>query len=111
MAWTTLCELDDLSEGEGTFVDLDGRELAVFLHEGQAHVLDNLCPHAGGSMASGYIEDYAGDACAVCPWHGWAFRLADGQYADMPGFELKKYPSRVSDEDGRKLVQADLPMP
>ena len=109
MAWTTLCELSELTEGEGHFVDIDGRELAVFLHQGKPHVTSNECPHAGGSMASGYIEDNAGVACAVCPWHGWPFRLDNGEYFDMPGFELDVFPARVEADGDRKLVQADLP--
>ena len=75
--------------------------------------MDNLCPHAGGSMAAGHVEQQGEDACAVCPWHGWSFRLSDGEYADMPdsGFEIKVYESRVESDGGRELVQADLPMP
>lgn len=111
MAWTTLCEMSELSEGEGKYVDIDGRGLAVFLHKGKPHVLDDLCPHAGGSIASGYIEMSGDSPCAVCPWHHWAFRLSDGEYDSMPGFEVKVYPCRVEIDGGRRLVQADLPMP
>ena len=111
MPWTTLCELSECAEGEGTFVDIDGRELAVFLHEGQPRAMDNLCPHAGGSMASGYVEMHGDQACAVCPWHGWAFRLSDGEFNDMPGFEIRVYETRVEVDGERQLVQADLPMP
>ena len=114
MPWTTLCDLDDLSrEGEGHYVDIDGRELAVFLDTadgGTPRVMNNLCPHAGGSMASGYLERQGDHTCAVCPWHGWPFRLDNGEYYDMPGFELDVYDTRVEDMDERKLVQADLPM-
>ena len=113
MPWTTLCDLSELSEkGEGTFVDIGGRELAVFLDDGTPRVMDNLCPHAGGSMAGGYLERQGEFACAVCPWHGWAFRVDTGEYVDMPGFEIRVYASRVEDgDDGRRLVQADLPVP
>ena len=112
MPWTTLCDESELKENEGHYVEIDGRELAVFLHGGRPHVMDNQCPHAGGSMAAGYSEDMAGVACAVCPWHGWPFRLDDGEYFDMPGFGLKVYESRVEDgDDGRRLVRAELPMP
>ncbi len=111
MAWTTLCEMNDLVEGRGHYVDIDGRELAVFLHKGEVHVMDDTCPHAGGSLASGHVEEMGGTACAVCPMHCWPFRLDDGEYYDMPGFEVKVYPTRVEETEGRKLVQADLPMP
>ena len=50
-------------------------------------------------------------ACAVCPLHCWPFRLDNGEYYDMPGFDVKVYPSHIVEIDGRRLVQADLPMP
>lgn len=111
MPWTTLCELDEVKEDEGKYVDVDGRALAVFLHKGVPHVMDDLCPHAGGSLASGWVEEMGDTPCAVCPVHCWPFRLDTGEYYDMPGFEVRVYPTRVEEQDGRKLVQADLPMP
>ena len=108
MAWTTLCSLDQLSEGAAKYVEIGGYRLAVFLHDGTPHVLDNYCPHAGGSMAGGYIED----GCAVCPWHSWAFRLQNGQLRDSPGVAVSTYKTRlVHRPDGKPtLVQADLPI-
>ena len=71
MPWTTLCDLDELVEDRGLYVDIDGRELAVFLHGGRPFVMENTCPHAGGSLSSGHVEEIAGVACAVCPVHCW----------------------------------------
>jgi len=105
MAWTSLCELIELTEGQGRYVEIDGFELAVFLHRGNVTVLDNMCPHAGGNLAGGTIED----GCAVCPLHHWAFRLENGQLRDMPGVAVTRYPTRVFDHQGRQLVQAELP--
>ena len=67
MAWTTLCNLDELVEDRGLYVAIGGRELAVFLHEGRPYVMENTCPHAGGSLSGGHVEEIAGAACAVCP--------------------------------------------
>jgi nitrite reductase/ring-hydroxylating ferredoxin subunit len=111
MPWTTLCELSELVEGRGLYVDIGGWQLAVFLHEGRPYVMENTCPHAGGSLAGGHVEVMGGVACAVCPVHGWPFRLEDGGYYDMPGFEAKVFPVRVIEHEGRRMVQADLPMP
>jgi nitrite reductase (NADH) small subunit/3-phenylpropionate/trans-cinnamate dioxygenase ferredoxin subunit len=108
MAWTTLCALDELTEGAGKYVEIDGYRLAVFLHEGRAYVMDNYCPHAGGSMAGGYIED----GCAVCPWHHWPFQLDTGQLKSSPAVAIEVYKTRrVEREAGAALLQADLPMP
>src|SRR3954469_2453152 len=108
MAWTSLCALDELTEGAGKNVEVDGYKLAVFLHAARPHVMDNYCPHAGGSMAGGYVED----GCAVCPWHNWPFRLDTGQLKSSPGVEIDVYKTRLMErETASPLVQADLPMP
>jgi nitrite reductase (NADH) small subunit/3-phenylpropionate/trans-cinnamate dioxygenase ferredoxin subunit len=107
MSWTSLCELAELTPGEGKYVEIDGFQLAVFQEGGQVFVIDNTCPHAGGNLAGGFVED----GCAVCPWHYWAFRLDNGELKDAPGVKVSTYQSRIHEHEGRKLVQADLPMP
>jgi nitrite reductase (NADH) small subunit/3-phenylpropionate/trans-cinnamate dioxygenase ferredoxin subunit len=107
MSWTSLCELGELTEGQGKFVQIDGFGLAVFMHPGQVYVLDNTCPHAGHGLSGGAIEN----GCAVCPWHGWSFRLGDGQMPDLPGIAVRTYKTRLlSRQDQPTLVQAKLPI-
>lgn len=108
MPWTSLCELNELTEGAGKLVEIDGYSLAVFLHNGQPHVLDSVCPHAGHDISGGCIED----GCAVCPYHGWNFRLTDGVMPASPGIAVRVYPTRLYPRENQPtLVQADLPMP
>jgi len=108
MAWTSLCEVSELKEGNGKYVEIDGYRLAVFLHQSLPYVLDNECPHAGGDMSQGWVDD---DACAVCPWHAWSFHLKDGRLKGSTGpAGLSTYPVRVYEFQGKHLVQADLPM-
>ena len=109
MAWTSLCDLDELEEGRGKYVEIGGFQLAVFRHAGQVRVIDNYCPHAGGNLAGGYVDE---DGCAVCPWHFWAFRLDNGQLRDAPGVTITTYKTRTIDPGGGRpaLVQADLPI-
>ncbi len=106
MAWTNLCELDELKPGKGKFVQAQGLQLAVFLDQGTVHVVDNHCPHAGGSLSGGYLEDN----CVVCPWHHWGFRLDDGRLRDTPRVKIAVYKVRLLPREGQStLVQADLP--
>lgn len=108
MAWTSLCEITELTEGRGRYVEIEGFQLAVFLDAGKISVLDNTCPHAGGSLASGIVQS----GCAVCPWHNWKFQLDSGQLASNPAVKVHRYPVRIlSREHYPDLVQADLPMP
>ncbi len=105
MAWTSLCSISELEPDKGKYVEIGGYQLAVFLSGGNVYVMDNHCPHAGGNMAGGYVED----GCAVCPWHYWAFRLHNGELRDNPGVIVRTYPTRILPHAGESLVQADLP--
>lgn len=107
MPWTTLCELEELKPEQGKFVQAGGYQLAVFLHNGQIHVLDNRCPHAGASLAGGYIQN----DCLVCPWHHWSFHLDTGQYCGSSRVKLAVYKTRLLPRDNQPtIVQADLPV-
>jgi nitrite reductase (NADH) small subunit len=107
MSWTSLCQIDELSETRGKYVEIGGFKLAVFVRAGSVFVLDNECPHAGGSLAEGEID---GD-CVVCPWHQWTFNLANGQLRDAPGVVVSSYKTRVLKREGYPdLAQADLPI-
>lgn len=107
MGWTSLCDLDELQEGQGKYVEIGGFQLAVFLNGGTVFVIDNNCPHAGGNLAGGEVQ--AG--FVLCPWHYWAFRLENGQLRDLPGVTITTYKTRVIERAGKpRLVQADLPI-
>src|SRR5438045_1374900 len=104
MSWTSLCELAELHEGQGKCVQISGFEIAVFLHGGKVHALDNRCPHAGANLAGGSIDR----GCVVCPKHSWPFRLDNGQLRDTPGVAIDTYPVRILERDNfPPLVQAD----
>lgn len=108
MAWTSLCETAELEENKGHYVEIDGYKLAVFFSNNSYYVIDNYCPHAGGSLSGGFVED----GCAVCPWHYWAFRLENGELKTHPGVKVSTYNIRLLEREGKPtLLQADLPMP
>ncbi len=108
MSWTSLCDLSELEEGKGKYVEIGGFQLAVYLNGGRVFVLDNYCPHAGGNLAAGWVTD----GCAVCPWHSWPFQLETGELRGTPGVAVSTYKTRLLDRGPQtpKLVQADLPI-
>jgi nitrite reductase (NADH) small subunit len=107
MSWTSLCELQELQDGQGKYAEISGFQLAIFLDKGQVYVMDNHCPHAGGSMSAGFIDE----GCAVCPWHYWAFKLESGELRDWPGVTIPTYKTRLVERENQPtLVQADLPI-
>lgn len=109
MAWVSLCEIGEIPADGAKYVEIDGFQLAVFVRDGKPAVMDNYCPHAGGNMAGGFVDD---DGCAVCPWHGWAFKLETGELRNAPLVKIPTYPVRLLAREGKAdMVQADLPMP
>jgi nitrite reductase/ring-hydroxylating ferredoxin subunit len=107
MPWASLCRLDELVEGKGKYVDIGGFQLAVFLDQGKPYVMDNRCPHAGGSLSGGEVQD----GCAVCPWHQWAMNLETGALKWRPLVKVGVYKVRLLEREGKPpLVQAELPM-
>jgi nitrite reductase (NADH) small subunit len=99
----TVCRIGELNDGEGKMVEVAGRLIAVFYHQGQYFAIDDVCPHMGASLSGGYVEN----GVVTCPWHAWRFRLADGAWADSPRIKIGCYPVRV--QDG--TVQIQLPAP
>jgi nitrite reductase (NADH) small subunit len=65
----------DIPFGQGRAYVVDGRQIAVFrLRDGQVRALDATCPHQGGPLADGLIDD----TIVVCPLHGRSYDLASG---------------------------------
>ncbi len=95
-----VCGADDVEEGRGHPVEVDGLRIAVFRDRGTYHALLGRCPHADGAMGQGWVED--GEA--VCPLHRWRFRLSTGRCSTMPGQSLHRFRCEV--RDGRVWVEA-----
>ncbi len=92
--WIILGPLDAIPIGRARYVEAAGRPLCVVrTGENQAVVFDDACPHAGGSLSGGHVED----GCLVCPLHQWPFRIADGICADAAAIHVRKHISRVRD--------------
>lgn len=88
--YTFLIRLDQCPTDRGVFLEVDGRELAIFHLDNpqRVYVIDNACPHAGGNLAAGAVKHDV----VQCPWHGWAFRLHDGRSAQGSVARVRTYP-------------------
>ncbi|WP_161816231.1 Rieske (2Fe-2S) protein [Steroidobacter agaridevorans] len=76
-----LCRFEDVPVEGGLRVCLDGLEpLAVFRCDGEVHVVEDTCPHAGASLAEGWVEDRR----VACPAHGGEFCLLTGAALSFP---------------------------
>ena len=75
LAWHKVADLDELPEGRVKTVVADGTWICLTHHDGRYGALDNHCPHQGGPLGEGSIEN----GLLRCPWHGWDFDPHHGQ--------------------------------
>lgn len=97
--WHKILELDELPEGRVMTVSVGTRTFAVSHHQGKYGALDNACPHQGGPLGEGSIEDGVEGKCWLrCPWHGWDFDPLTGQSPGGFGDGLETFPTEVRDD-------------
>ncbi|WP_299402760.1 thiamine pyrophosphate-binding protein [Acaryochloris sp. IP29b_bin.148] len=75
LQWFRVLDLDELPEGRVKTVVAGHKSLALTHHQGQYGALDNRCPHQGGPLGEGSIEN----GLLRCPWHGWDYCPLTGQ--------------------------------
>ena len=108
--WIDLGPLDDFPEGGPVLRTGEGSSAAVPLaavrRGTRVDVFLAACSHLGGPLDEGSVEDVRGTACLVCPWHGSAFDLDNGEPRRGPAANAQeKLETRM--ESGR--VMARLP--
>ncbi|HEV3166769.1 MAG TPA: Rieske (2Fe-2S) protein [Isosphaeraceae bacterium] len=89
------CRLEEVREGRGVSLEVEGLRVAVFNDGGTIVALSGRCPHENGPVGHGWIED--GEA--VCPLHRWRFQLKDGRCTTMRGMSLHRFACEVRDEE------------
>lgn len=99
--WVDAGAIAEMKFDPGHPVQLDGRWLAVFPHDGGYRVLDNACPHASAPLCDGTVLD----GKVVCNLHLWEFDLETGRCDVGPEWGVATYACRV--QDGR--LQIELP--
>lgn len=89
-----LADPDPLEPQTGTVIVLDDHPLALFNIDGEYFILDNTCPHRGGSLGHGEVK---GDI-VTCPWHGWQFNCRTGEAVENPEIKVRRYTLYVEDD-------------
>jgi nitrite reductase/ring-hydroxylating ferredoxin subunit len=114
MSRVRVADIDDLPAGEGTLVEADGVEVAVFNVDGEYYAVGNTCLHRGGPICKGKtmtevaaedrgpterIKEWYTDVPTVsCPWHGWEYRLETGEHLGDSDLKLPTYDVSVEDD-------------
>ncbi|HQE83156.1 MAG TPA: Rieske 2Fe-2S domain-containing protein [Candidatus Hydrogenedentes bacterium] len=88
--WIRVCSLAELPPGAQKSFDCGvGEPVALFHIEGRVYALSDVCPHQGGRLSQGYVQEGA----VYCPWHEWRFAL---EPSDAPPNDLiNHYPVKI----------------
>ena len=95
--YKVLDDKTELPEGRIMTVSAGSKQIALSHFEGKFCALDNHCPHQGGPLGEGSIEN----GILRCPWHGWDYHPCTGK---APGFDDGVEPYEVKDENGNVFV-------
>jgi len=103
LEWHRVLDADDLPEGRVTTAHAGLKEIALVHYEGRFAALDNRCPHQGGPLGEGSIEN----GLLRCPWHGFDYDPltggSPGEFVD----EATCFPLEV--RDGSVYVAVEAP--
>ncbi len=92
LVWHRVLAAEELPEGRVATVAAGHKSVALVHYDGEFSALDNHCPHQGGPLGEGSIEN----GLLRCPWHGFDYCPLDGK---SPGFddEAITYPLEIRD--------------
>ena len=94
-----ICSASELpGEGEVAEFTVQGRALCVARVNGTIAVIDGVCPHEGGPLGEGIVED----GRVVCPWHAYAFDPRTGVSDQDPEVKAEVFKAKI--ESGELLA-------
>jgi len=94
--WVRVADLDDLEEGRVRTAVAGDRTIALTRCRGRYGALENHCPHQGGPLGEGSIEN----GLLRCPWHGYDYDpltgLPPAGFSDAPeAYPVEERPDGV----------------
>lgn len=88
MSTHSVGSIDEIPIGEGRAFAVEGEQVAVYrLRDGTLRALAAVCPHRGGPLADGLIDD----CVVVCPLHGYTYELSTGAELAAGGEGVRAY--------------------
>lgn len=76
-------------------VQVNGRSIALFAHDGRVYAVDNRCPHMGFPLHRGTIAD----GILTCHWHHARFDLVTGGTFDPWADDVRVFPVEIRGEE------------
>ena len=103
--WYKVAALDALEEGRVMTVTAGLKTVCLIHHDGQYYALDNHCPHQGGPLGEGLLED----GWLRCPWHGYEYSPKDGTPPEGYGDCATPYPVELREDGVYVGVEPEAP--
>jgi len=95
--------VDEVPLGEGRTFAVGEQQIVVYrLRDGSLRALDAVCPHKGGPLADGLIDNDV----VVCPLHGRTYDLNTGAETTGSGPSICAHPVSA-DGDGSIRLNLD----
>ncbi len=90
MEFVRVADHSSVPPGKARAFNVGRYEIALFNVDGNYYALENACPHQGGPIAEGWVENLT----VTCPWHAWCFDLRTGgltmgDFALIPRFDVR----------------------
>jgi len=92
--WHKAADPGELDEGQVSACPVGLKTVALTKLNGHYGAIDNRCPHQGGPLGQGTLENDK----IRCPWHGFDFDPFTGEAAGGPDFNVATYPVQVRDD-------------
>ena len=92
--WIKAAESEDVKEGRGFRVSIDGQDIALFRHKGKIYAYKNSCPHQGAPLHQSHVIE----GNIVCIYHGWQFEVENGNFFNNDLIKLKSYPVKENND-------------
>ena len=93
LEWHGVLRADELPEGRVTTVQAGLHSCALVHFDGRFAALDNRCPHQGGPLGEGSIEN----GLLRCPWHGYDYDPLTGRSPGAFDDTATCYPLEIRD--------------
>jgi len=102
--WHRVAAADELGEGRVKSASAGTTTVALTRFEGCYAALDNHCPHQGGPLGEGSIEN----GYLRCPWHGWDYHPTTGK---APGHDdgVDTYPVEEREDGVYVAIDEEAP--
>lgn len=92
--WLKVASVADMDDARAKIVrPASGEAIAVFRDGDKVSAVSNVCRHQGGPLGEGKIVD----GCITCPWHGFQYRMEDGQSPPPFTEKIATYATRIVD--------------